>query len=1143
MMRKKGLLILTLFIVASLLLMGNVFAKGPDTNGQAVGFYKASALNPSRTLLNINNWSYWQYYDGRSGVDPDGNSGGIFPRGTAGVVYEDGVVFGAVVNGQIRVGGQTYRVGTRAVLDHIYRIRSDWRTLVPAEVLQDAAEFYRKTAGSVTDAEIQALIEQYAADWENWPVDMGAPWTDVNGNGTYEPDVDIAGIASADQVIYYVVDDLDPGRTNNLYGSDPIGVRIDVTLWGYKQPGARLGQIIFKKYKFHNISGTTLQDMYFAQWVDPDIGNYTDDVVGCDSVLSLGFAYNGPETDNDFAAFGLAPAAMGYDFFQGPIIYTGNDADTAVFDLKKVPGAINLGMSSFGYFSAGNPEWDDPDLGSYDGTLQWYNLLRGYIPNTDVENPSPFTHRDTGVPTKFPLNGDPVTGTGDIDGQGANFAPADRRMSLNTGPFNMQPDDIQEVVVALIGGRPGESRVDAVADLKITDQIAQSLYDALFGTVPKAPPSPKVTVTPFETKILLSWGEDPDAVRATEETIYKDSPTTQYEFEGYNVYQLPNASAIDKAKRIATFDKINGVTTITGKRFLPEFGAEVVVPVQFGNDYGIQRYFLVEQNYLTGEPLYPGNEYYFAVTAYNYNPDPQLIEDKALESSITPIPVTTQSTKPGVRYGADAGTELEVTHTSGSSDGQVRALVVDPAALTGHQYEIFFELDDDTTSPTFGEILWGVRDVTTGEVKARGLQQATDLNTPDGLQIIIDGIEFTVAGPPKDYKDFMVVANANGPLPEPVGAAPDWYGFPGLGRPTDAQQVGDGHWMFHCTTLSDGSYETFRYRTTQYSGGFGEPNQGIQAIIPDDYEIRFTDAGGEGFFNWTYSVQKGDSALRPVPFEVWNIVDANNPDDDFKIMPFILDMENVENQGVFNITNLDHAASSANNDPVTDAIYMVQPEDRTPGDAGYQAIKAFIESTPDTLIPDYFFWAIRYENFSVPAIMRLLFFNWNGGDVPDTEAEWTTYPYNQLLPEKGTIFRIVTTKPNTVNDVFSIQAPAVEVSAATAKADVEKLSVYPNPYYAYNPQEPNRFTKFITFYHLPQKATIRIFALDGTHVVTLNKDDDSQFLRWNLQNKNGLPVASGIYIAHVKMTLDDGSVVEKSLKIFIIQEQQILKYF
>jgi len=336
------------------------------------------------------------------------------------------------------------------------------------------------------------------------------------------------------QIIYYVVDDQDPGRTNNLYGSDPIGVRIDVTLWGYKQPGARLGQIIFKKYKFYNISGKVLNDMYFAQWVDPDIGNYTDDVVGCDSVLSLGFAYN----------------------FQGPIIYTDNPSDTAVFDLKKVVGAINLGMSSFGYFSAGNPEWDDPDLGTYDGTLQWYNLLRGYIPNTDVENPSPFTHRDTGVPTKFPLNGDPVTGTGDIDGQGANFAPADRRMSLNTGPFEMQPDEVQEVVVALIGGRPGESRVDAVADLKITDQIAQSLYDALFTTVPKAPPSPKVTVTPFERKILLSWGEDPAAVKATEETVYKDSPTTQYEFEGYNVYQLPNASAIDKAKRIATFESV-----------------------------------------------------------------------------------------------------------------------------------------------------------------------------------------------------------------------------------------------------------------------------------------------------------------------------------------------------------------------------------------------------------------------------------------------------------------------------------------------------------------------------------------------------------------------------------------------------------
>jgi hypothetical protein len=50
----------------------------------------------------------------------------------------------------------------------------------------------------------------------------------------------------------------------------------------------------------------------------------------------------------------------------------------------------------------------------------------------------------------------------------------------------------------------------------------------------------------------------------------------------------------------------------------------------------------------------------------------------------------------------------------------------------------------------------------------------------------------------------------------------------------------------------------------------------------------------------------------------------------------------------------------------------------------------------------------------------------------------------------------------------------------------------------------------------------------------------NQFLRWNLQNENGLPVASGIYIAYIEM----GNIgTTKTLKIAIIQEQQFLRNY
>ena len=49
------------------------------------------------------------------------------------------------------------------------------------------------------------------------------------------------------------------------------------------------------------------------------MGDYTNDFVGVDTTLSLMFSYNGVADDDDYAAYGLAPAAVGYDFFAGPI--------------------------------------------------------------------------------------------------------------------------------------------------------------------------------------------------------------------------------------------------------------------------------------------------------------------------------------------------------------------------------------------------------------------------------------------------------------------------------------------------------------------------------------------------------------------------------------------------------------------------------------------------------------------------------------------------------------------------------------------------------------------------------------------------------------------------------------------------------
>ena len=141
--------------------------------------------------------------------------------------------------------------------------------------------------------------------------------------------------------------------------------------------------------------------------------------------------------------------------------------------------------------------------------------------------------------------------------------------------------------------------------------------------------------------------------------------------------------------------------------------------------------------------------------------------------------------------------------------------------------------------------------------------------------------------------------------------------------------------------------------------------------------------------------------------------------------------------------------------------------------------------------------------------------------------------------------RIKVSNPSVAGtDSWSFTAPAaVAFSTTAAKADVEKVGVFPNPYYAFNPAETNRFNRFVTFNFLPERATIRIFNLAGQLVRTLVKDpgaNPGQFLRWDLNNQYNFPVASGMYIAHVDMP-DLGT--SRVVKMAIIQEQEVLDVY
>ncbi|MCW8811206.1 MAG: T9SS type A sorting domain-containing protein [Ignavibacteriaceae bacterium] len=450
---------------------------------------------PIRAYLNLNSISTVFKNTGISDIDEsEQNFGFKFPKETGKTaVYESGLLWGVKIPGdpQVRVGGSTNPEGLQGgkIISpgiaedpnsshvRIYRVRPDVYPGGPPVDLSWEAQDEGKTEQQVRD--------QYELDWNEWRAQDGAPFIDIDSNGVYDPVIDIPGIKDAAQTIWFVANDLDTTKTQNLYGTDPIGIEYQATFWEYTGSGVS-NNFFFRRYKLINKSNTVFDSMYVSMWSDPDIGQAGNDFAGCDTMLSLGFGYNASASDPIYEP--LPPPAVGFKLIRGPLIpgELGQDRNkNGVDDAKdqgitednlEVNGYINLPMTAFYYFAQGDPNLGDPPLGTTAGANQFYNFMQGKYGMTGTY----FLNPVTGLPTTYSLSGDPVTQSGWIDG--IILPPGDRRLGLSTGPFQMLPGDHQTIVIAEIaaGAVPGIDHLQAISLLKYYSTLVQDFYDNNF---------------------------------------------------------------------------------------------------------------------------------------------------------------------------------------------------------------------------------------------------------------------------------------------------------------------------------------------------------------------------------------------------------------------------------------------------------------------------------------------------------------------------------------------------------------------------------------------------------------------------------------------------------------------------------------
>ena len=878
-------------------------------------------------------------------------------------------------------------------------------------------------------------------------------------------------------------------------------------MFGYDRIDA-IGDMLFIKQLVINKGDDDLVDTYMGLWSDPDLGNAGDDLVGCNVELGMGYVWNdGPDTYYDNLDIGT-PAA-GYDFFQGPKVPCDDPTDPVECPAQGAkmfgtyyPGEKNLKMSSFAFYINGDATYTDPA-----DETEGYYYLQGLR-----KDGSPYPNEIAGdlYDQKFCFYGDPALDHGTTNPVDGNYASAaDRRFLMSVGPFTMASGDSQEVVFGIFHAAGGDA-LSSVAYLSQVDQLAQSAYDNDFD-LPEPPPAPNVTASAFDNEIVIMW--DGVAEAYNEESFFVDDAgnTTNYTFQGYNVYQYETASGAGDMARIATYDIVDGVTEIIDTVFDTQYNEYIARRVQFGSDSGLARHEVVSRDALNGNSkLITNRSYNFAVTAYGYN---EFGVPKTFESN--PKHFTMRPEQPNTMMMGDnsaAPGDIVTADHDGPAQGYVEVTMVDPMSMTGDAYAVTF--DDAFPDGTPGTN-WTLTNTTTGEVLEAnnpvmgGVNQLTGINVGVGGTPVFDGFQVAVYGPQEDlvaveewehgWKENAVLRDTS------VSYLP-----PSLGRTgyIIENRAGEAYMQPYNRDFDRFNYwesDDVEIDFSVETLGWDYLSEAVNAYVP--------------FAMYRHNF--GTGTKDPLFAGYWEsdgIAGWSNPGDGVRWSGPVYGAPAWEPIYSFVAWGGNHYGT------LSDADYIAINSLANSGGCGW-ASSGYCDNVTTSGALIYY-----------PYVTATLFTDYLGSGVVPTAAGHASWG-SGFATASSVVFRMA--KPISSRDTFTFTTDGINMLANDY--DIDRVTVWPNPYYGYNPEERDALDRRVMFSHLPTEgpATIRIFALDGTLVRTIHHNDTgSQHTYWDMKNNFELPVASGMYVAHVETNHG-----EKILKLAVIQPEQRLDVY
>ncbi len=194
-------------------------------------------------------------------------------------------------------------------------------------------------------------------------------------------------------------------------------------------------------------------------------------------------------------------------------------------------------------------------------------------------------------------------------------------------------------------------------------------------------------------------------------------------------------------------------------------------------------------------------------------------------------------------------------------------------------------------------------------------------------------------------------------------------------------------------------------------------------------------------------------------------------------------------------------------------------------DAGHYAFNMLdtLFNTPFPFITSYFYSQIMYAGMPMPIKGQ----NWLDNDVTIRIRVAKPYArYHSNLPP-DTIY----SNELAMNDGYPMYRFSTKDLAAERfntekwESDLDLISVVPNPYYAYSAYERNALDNRIKITNLPETCVVTVYNMSGTKIRQFKKDEPKTSIDWDLKNFAGVPIASGIYLIHIKT--DEGERVIK----------------